>query len=49
MVLKEVKLMRMCSLLKRRVVRGRSQIGSLMIQMCVSFLGRNEGLQESEK
>lgn len=32
----------------RRVGRGRNQIGSLMIQMCVSFLGQNEGLLESE-
>jgi hypothetical protein len=32
----------------RRVVRGRNQIGILMIQMCVSFLGQNEDLQESE-
>jgi hypothetical protein len=32
----------------RRVVRGRNQIGNLMIQMCVSFLGQNEDLQESE-
>jgi hypothetical protein len=32
----------------RRVVKGRNQIGILMIQMCVSFLGQNEDLQESE-
>lgn len=40
--------MRKCSLLKRRVGRGRNQIGTPMIQKCVSFLGQNEGLQESE-
>lgn len=49
MVLKEVKLTRKCSSSMRKAVRDRNQIGSLMIQMCASFLGQNEDPQESEK
>lgn len=47
-VSKVLKLKKKSSLLKRRVERGRNQIGNLEIQKCVSFLGRNGGLQESE-
>lgn len=48
MVLKKGKWKRMCSLLKRRVGRGRTLIDSLEIQKCASFLAQNGGLQGSE-
>lgn len=38
----------LCSLLRRRAGKGRSQTGSLEIQMYASFSAQNGDLQESE-